>query len=588
MYGWIGGRDNTLAPHIHHTTDGGLTWIRQNPNIGTNNIGINDIEFVSQTKGWASVTSININGPIIYTEDGGATWTTQTTTGLHYNKLAVRDSLYIAVVGVRILSPAGEKIFVTTNGGQNWNSYVTPIAAYTNAIDFVQDYIWIGSNGSKILRSNDYGISWEWQKSSALFNSVGWKDNLTGWVAAGSYVGTDGYCFKTTDGGISWFQDFDSPGGKEIFFLNDQIGWMLWEGNSAYIWRTTDGGISWSQHSIPSGGSWIGDIFFISPDSGWACGSNGTMRFTSNGGLSWTSQSSGVSDYVSRVFFINSQEGWIGGGYGGGNGFIRHTTDGGQNWLPQTSSGAHLLDLFFLNQNEGWASAVGGSVQRTTDGGNSWNTIGGAMHDFADKIFMINSNEGWLLANNSVASGGDGRGHLYHTSDGGNNYDLEWTAVWPRGVVNDISRKPNGSFWVCGNHNTILKNDILVSVFDQIQPELFVLYQNYPNPFNPTTKIRFTIPSSVILSPAVGGINYAKNLVRLKIYDILGNEVATLVDGYKPAGSYEVEFNVSLLSGSVSAEGGYASGVYFYQLKVYPPNGGAGSFVETKKMVFVK
>ena len=111
----------------------------------------------------------------------------------------------------------------------------------------------------------------------------------------------------------------------------------------------------------------------------------------------------------------------------------------------------------------------------------------------------------------------------------------------------------------------------------------FGLEQNYPNPFNPTTKIRFTIPNNVILSPAVGGINYAKNLtqVTLKIYDVLGNEIAMLVNEEKPAGEYEVEFNVSLLSGSVSAEGGYASGVYFYQLN-------AGSFIQTKKMLLLK
>ena len=69
--------------------------------------------------------------------------------------------------------------------------------------------------------------------------------------------------------------------------------------------------------------------------------------------------------------------------------------------------------------------------------------------------------------------------------------------------------------------------------------------------------------------------------VTLKVYDVLGNEVATLVNEQKPAGTYEVEFNVASLSSSISAKGGYASGVYFYQLK-------AGSFIETKKMVLMK
>jgi hypothetical protein len=105
----------------------------------------------------------------------------------------------------------------------------------------------------------------------------------------------------------------------------------------------------------------------------------------------------------------------------------------------------------------------------------------------------------------------------------------------------------------------------------------FELFQNYPNPFNPSTKIRFTIPPAY--SPLLGGAEGLSasgggGSVTLKVYDILGREIATLVDDTKPAGSYEVVFeNTSGI--------GYASGVYYYQLK-------CGSFVETKKMLFLK
>jgi len=99
-------------------------------------------------------------------------------------------------------------------------------------------------------------------------------------------------------------------------------------------------------------------------------------------------------------------------------------------------------------------------------------------------------------------------------------------------------------------------------------PIEYALYQNYPNPFNPTTKIKFTI-LSVTLSGVEG------SLVTLRVYDVLGNEVATLVNEYKLAGSYEVEFNTSTIKHHPS------SGVYFYQLK-------AGPFIETKKMVLLK
>ena len=88
-------------------------------------------------------------------------------------------------------------------------------------------------------------------------------------------------------------------------------------------------------------------------------------------------------------------------------------------------------------------------------------------------------------------------------------------------------------------------------------PVTFNLYQNYPNPFNPSTSIRYAISSN--------------QFVKLKVYDVLGNEVATLVDEYKAAGSYEVKFDAAQLS----------SGIYFYKLH-------AGNFVETKKMILLR
>jgi hypothetical protein len=98
-------------------------------------------------------------------------------------------------------------------------------------------------------------------------------------------------------------------------------------------------------------------------------------------------------------------------------------------------------------------------------------------------------------------------------------------------------------------------------------PSDFSLVQNYPNPFNPSTTIRYTIPN-VTLSPDKNGKG---SRVQLKVYDVLGKEVATLVNEEKPAGQYEVNFDAGNLS----------SGVYFYKLQ-------AGSFVETKKMILLK
>ncbi|NOX17073.1 MAG: T9SS type A sorting domain-containing protein [Chlorobi bacterium] len=90
------------------------------------------------------------------------------------------------------------------------------------------------------------------------------------------------------------------------------------------------------------------------------------------------------------------------------------------------------------------------------------------------------------------------------------------------------------------------------------------LYQNYPNPFNPTTTIEYSIPF-------VGNANFAYPTVTLKIYDILGSEITTLVNEKQHTGNYSIRFNATNLS----------SGIYFYSLQI-------GEFTETKKMIFLK
>jgi hypothetical protein len=105
----------------------------------------------------------------------------------------------------------------------------------------------------------------------------------------------------------------------------------------------------------------------------------------------------------------------------------------------------------------------------------------------------------------------------------------------------------------------MLKNQI-TSVEDQGNlyiPKEYKLEQNYPNPFNPTTTIKYSIPKT--------------SFVSLKIYNLIGEEVATLVNEENSIGNYEIEFNATSLP----------SGVYFYRIQ-------ADSFVETKKMVLLK
>jgi len=128
----------------------------------------------------------------------------------------------------------------------------------------------------------------------------------------------------------------------------------------------------------------------------------------------------------------------------------------------------------------------------------------------------------------------------------------------------DISILPVDPFSIIGLE-TKLTDEVVSVENEELVLQSFILEQNYPNPFNPSTTIRFTIPF------VIASETKQSQFVTLKVYDVLGNEVATLSNEEKPAGRYEVNFDAS----------GLSSGIYFYKLQ-------AGNFVETKKLVLMK
>jgi hypothetical protein len=150
---------------------------------------------------------------------------------------------------------------------------------------------------------------------------------------------------------------------------------------------------------------------------------------------------------------------------------------------------------------------------------------------------------------------------------------LKWKEVtnfpYSIGTNNLILDKYLSIYLSGGSHSSIatLKYSQITGIITkkEILPKTHFLYQNYPNPFNPTTKIRFDIGPSLISQ-------FRKEwTIILKIYDVLGRELETLVNQKLNTGTYEIEWNASI----------YASGIYFYQLKI-------GDFIETKKLILVK
>ncbi len=163
----------------------------------------------------------------------------------------------------------------------------------------------------------------------------------------------------------------------------------------------------------------------------------------------------------------------------------------------------------------------------------------------------------------------------------GTKWNFIGTYTFNEGNQNEIiisNAATEGDYIVADAIRLISYDSTLTSIIDNGKKSIntisdFHLYQNYPNPFNPITKIKFSIPQTH--NPLLGGTR--GRLTTLKVYDILGNEVATLFNEPKEPGIYEVEFSV----GSSGNASNLSSGVYFYTLR-------AGEFISSKKMILLK
>ena len=215
--------------------------------------------------------------------------------------------------------------------------------------------------------------------------------------------------------------------------------------------------------------------------------------------------------------------------------------------------------MYFSDVNNGWIVGDAGKVLKTTDGGTNWNIVNNSginPNDRSKTVFFLDANNGWISSKD-----GNGFGIIQHTTDGGASWTTQGTPlVDPQGgnAIFSICFADAQNGWLTGDYGNICRYTGTTGVENNDNiPTEFSLSQNYPNPFNPGTVIRYQLPVS--------------SQVSLKVFNVLGNEVATLANDYKSAGSYVVDFNSANLS----------SGVYFYQLKV-------GSLIQTRKMLLLK
>jgi photosystem II stability/assembly factor-like uncharacterized protein len=351
-----------------------------------------------------------------------------------------------------------------------------------------------------------------------------------------------------------------------IYFWDYDYGFLC--GVDSTVYQTTNAGESWNYFS--SLGEKINDLDFgydIYNLKGYICGNNGLIGCIEDTSLIIIN--SGFSTDFIKISFPQDENIWL---VGDSSVYLYS----GSTFIKQFTSDVKLNSVHFWGELNGWIVGDSGYIAKTTDGGNTW------IQKQNPDMLKRNLNDIYLIYNFGFAIGDDGL--ILETSNSGETWTMTGQLTTNKLVSIHISG--GGSEWgpalAVGENKTALIYPIVVSVDDEPSAvDNFYLYQNYPNPFNPTTKIKFSIPS-VTLRQAQSDI-----LITLKVYDVLSNEIATLVSEELQPGEYEVEFSAS---GRPESSIKYlVSGVYFYQLKAGDPSTGSGQgFVQTKKMILLR
>lgn len=466
-------------------------------------------------------------GKILKTTNYGDNWLT-TSTFLPHDL----NSVYFHNSDSGISVGSSGTIIRTLNTGNNWllRTLGIPYRNFTSCF-FLNQNTGLICGSNSILKTTNSGINWliKWDSANIDWNSLFMLNGNTGWL-----LGNNHLIYKTTNSGENWFycsdiNNYPLDRTNSIYFINETIGFMAgfmsWGPPSyqidALVFKSTNGGFNWSG-SIHSSCDKYNDVKFINSNTGFIVGDQATIIKTTNAGNNWVTI---LSQYpanfsFTKLQFVNDNTGWVIGTYQNSNSEVYKTTNSGVNWQIQFSFINEILtSLHCFDINNIWVTSQKGKVYASSNSGITWYYQETPNTNALRSTFFVSFNTGWAVGDNGI-------------------------------IIKTISG--------------VIPNKI-DPISTQI-PNSFSLHQNYPNPFNPVTKIKFDIPQRHL--PLQGG---DREGVLLKIYDLLGREISTLVNEQLKPGSYSVDWDAS----------GYASGVYFYSLVT-------DQYTETKRMVLLK
>jgi len=601
------------------STNAGSTWTNINTNLIGGIVPRGGADFQDANRSWVWSSTFGLR----HSTDGGVTWTARTIPGLN----DASDITFVNATEGYITTSTF--IWRTIDGGASWAATVAPTSAAMNAAGFAigSPYRFAAGTQGTILVSTDTGMTWQGQQNKATqtLNAISFASATTGWV-----VGNQGTVLKTGSAGVlpgasAWqTQTHATPSGFSFRYVKSfsSSDCSILGNNAAssvLVARTTNNDSSWTYNLFDLGFPTANIMSYDFASSAIACvgTSTGTILRTTNSGVSWSAvfQLPSTVLNIRYLRFFNLSEGVAVGdaANAGAPLAVLGTTDGGTTWNSQSTafSGARTVSdaVGFFSRSVGLLVTLPTDVyQYTTNGGQTWTQYPEhprvTYFHFVDPqvVFGIgieapltvngiyrstNAGMSWTLKttsgvqapfNNFSIAGArvwslhgvpdpfTGYGRMKYSTDLGETWSLQPLATSEALVGVSFASQTDG--WAIAArtilHTTTGGVTSVGSPLTLDRPATFRLEQNYPNPFNPTTEIRFQISE-------VRGQKSAVSHVTLKVYDVLGREVATLVNEQKQPSSYSVTWDAH----------GVSSGVYFYTLR-------AGEFFNTRKMLLTK
>ncbi len=545
---------------VYRSTNNGANWFPAWTSPIRRNIGF----LVSDgTKLYAAPTG---EARVFISSDNGASWTSSdlisgsTIFEGVFNLAVTPSGIYLPIAyQAGIFSFVNAGIFMSSNGS-TWNLLSTGLVPrYVRSIMPVGSDLFAGTQGGGVFRSSNNGTAWSSSTRGIVKSHVTDLSFLNN--GADFYAGVHGGGFAaSSDSGHTWAAR-NAGLDATVFpiiteFVTKGTSWFIGTDGDG-IFKTTNNGALWTPTSLGAGNSITGIAVRGTELMSTVNIVDGVFRSTDDGSF-WAQIMSNFTTLSASCLTIGGAGTIFAGTLD--NGILRSTNNGGT-WLSSASLGGVPVFLRFIGTK--MFAGTDNGPYRSTDFGVTWQASNIGLSGIGVNFIAIRDT-------NTLFASTNGSG-VYVSFNGGASWAPINTGL---PTLSTTSLRVTGSYVYCG---TVFYGvwrrpltDFLTDVRenDLTAPGEFALRQNYPNPFNPSTRIEYALP--------------AQSHVSIKIYNLLGQEVASLVDEEQSGGHHATEWNGRSTNGLAMS-----SGVYFYRVEA-KQKGGQLQFTSVRKMVLMK